>query len=123
MLNWFRKKPEHRGPDFSNVDSREKAEEMERRGELEAMYLVPLEFGGTENPINVLYVPIGVGAIKANIDRNVIKPLAAEGKLTNYHAEPQYQGKSFIPSAIKIVASDPGHFTTTIRIWGDALRS
>jgi hypothetical protein len=46
VLNWFKKKPEHRGPDFSHVNSREKAEEMARRGELEAMYLVPLEFGG-----------------------------------------------------------------------------
>lgn len=123
MLNWFKKKPEPSGPDFSHVDSREKAEAMARRGELEAMYLVPLEFGGTENPINVLYVPVGVGEIKAGIDRNVIKPLAAEGKVSNYDAAPQYQGKSFIPNAIKIVASDPGHFTTTIRIWGEGRRS
>jgi hypothetical protein len=34
---------------------------------------------------------------------------------------PEYQGKSFIPIAIKIVASDPGEFSTTINIWGEAL--
>ncbi|MCU1347145.1 MAG: hypothetical protein JWO56_175, partial [Acidobacteria bacterium] len=34
---------------------------------------------------------------------------------------PQYQGKSFIPVAIVITASDPGDFSSTIDIWGDGL--
>ena len=36
-------------------------------------------------------------------------------------AIPEYQGNSFIPIAIKIVASNPGEFSTTINIWGEAL--
>src|SRR5262245_46380294 len=121
MFGWFRKKsPQPHGPDFSDIDSREKAEALFRRGGLEKLFLMPLEFGGQDNPLNTLYVPVGVADIKAGIDNNVIGPLAAEGKITKYTAKPEYQGKSFIPIAINITASDPGHFTTTINIWGGA---
>jgi len=109
------------GPDFSNVDSQAKAEEMFRNGNLEKLFLMPLEFGGQDHPLNVLYVPVGVAAIKAGIDLNVIGPLASEGKFNQYKAEPEYQGKSFIPIAIKVTAWDPGQFTSTINIWGEAL--
>jgi hypothetical protein len=122
MLGWFKKNsPQPHGPDFSAIDSKAKSEELFRRGDLEKLFLMPLEFGGEDIPLNTLYVPVGVAAIKAGIDNNVIGPLAAEGKITNYTATPEYQGKSFIPIAIKIVASDPGQITTTINIWGEAL--
>lgn len=44
-----------------------------------------------------------------------------EGLITQYSAEPEYQGRSFIPISIKIVASNPREFSSTIYIWGDAL--
>jgi hypothetical protein len=109
------------GPDFSDVDSLAKAEELLRQGKLEKLFLMPLEFGGTDNVLNTLYVPIGTAAIKANIDNNTIAPLAAEGRVSRYEANPEYQGSSFIPIAIKIVARDPGEFSATINIWGEAL--
>ncbi len=121
MFGWFKRKPEPNGPDFSGIDSREKAEELFRRGELEKLFLMPLEFGGEDSPLNMLYVPVGVAAIKSGIDNNVIGPLASEGKVSNYKAVPEYQGGSFIPIAIKITAWDPGEFSTTINIWGEAL--
>ena len=122
MIGWFKKKsPQPNGPDFSTVDSRAKAMELLEQGDLEKLFLMPLAFGGTDNPLNTLYVPVGVADIKADIDTNVIGALAAEGKITKYMASPEYQGRSFIPIAIKIVASDPGEFTTTINIWGEAL--
>jgi hypothetical protein len=113
--------PKSPGPDFSDITSRAKAEELFRRGDLEKVFLMPLEFGGQDNPLNTLYVPVGVAAIKAGIDNNVIGPLAAEGRITRYKAIPEYQGDSFIPIAIKVIASDPGDFSTTINIWGEAL--
>src|SRR3954469_5363801 len=119
MFGWFKKKPV--GPDFSSLDSQAKAEAAYRRGELEKLFLLPLEFGGQDIPDNYLFVPIGVADVKSGIDNNVIGPLVAEGKVTEYTATPEYQGDSFIPIALKIVASDPGEFTTTISIWGDAL--
>jgi hypothetical protein len=122
MLGWFKKKPAPaNGPDFSGIDSNAKAEELFRRGELEKLFLMPLEFGGEDIPPNTVYVPVGVAAIKDGIDHNVIGPLVEEGKVTSYTASPRYQGSSFIPIAIQIVASNPGDFTTTLNIWGDAL--
>lgn len=110
-----------RGPDFSHIDSREKAQEAHARGELEKLYLMPLEFGGMDNDLNTLLVPIGIADIKDGIDNNVVAPLAEEGKVSTYKATPEYQAESVIPIAIKIVASDPEEFATTINIWGDAL--
>jgi hypothetical protein len=123
MFGWFKRKelPPSNGPDFSVIDSRAKAEKLVRSGELERLFLMPLEFGGQEVPLNTLYVPVGIASVKAGIDNNIIGPLAADGKITNYSATPEYQGKSFIPIAIKIVASDPGQFSSTINIWGEAL--
>ena len=122
MFGWSKKKPPPpKGPDFSDLDSWAKAEAMFRRGDLEKMFLMPLEFGGQDVPENTLYVPVGTAGIKAGIDNNVIGPLAADGKVTKYTATPEYQGKSFIPIAITIIASDPGKFRSTINIWGDAL--
>lgn len=66
MFGWFKKKsPRPNGPDFSAIDSREKAEELFRRGEMEKLFLMPLEFGGTDDPRNTLYVPAGIAAAKA----------------------------------------------------------
>jgi hypothetical protein len=122
MFGWFKKKSAPpNGPDFSAIDSLAKAEGLFRRGDLEKLLLMPPEFGGEDTPANTLYVPVGVADIKAGIDNNVIRPLAAEGKIRQYSAEPEYQGSSFIPIAITIEASDPGEFRTTINIWGEAL--
>jgi len=122
MFGWFKKRsPPPNGPDFSGIDSRTKAEELFRRGDLEKLLLMPLEFGGEDNVHNMVYVPIGVAATKSGIDNNVIRPLAAEGKFTKYKAMAEYEGNSFIPIAIRIVASDPGEFSTAINIWGKAL--
>lgn len=122
MFKWFKRQPAvPEGPDFSDIDSNEKAMLRAQSGELEKLFLLPAEFGGTDDPRNVVYVPRGFVAIKANIDTSIIKPLIAESKVTRYEATPQYQGKSFVPIAIKVTASDPGSFTTTINIWGKAL--
>lgn len=122
MFGWFKKgaRPPA-GPDFGAVDSLAKAQELAGQGKLEKLFLMPLEFGGADVPPNVVYVPVGAAAVKAGIDRNVVGPLAAEGKITRYEATPEYQGKSFVPIAIRIRASSPGEFTTSINLWGEAL--
>jgi hypothetical protein len=122
MFGWLKKKsPPPHGPDFSGIDSREKAEALFRRGEMEKLFLMPPEFGGDDGPHNTLFVPVGVAAVKAGIDQNVVAPLAEEGTITRYSATPEYQGSSFIPTAVRITASDPGQFSTVIAIWGEAL--
>ena len=122
MFGLFKKKsPEPSGPDFSGVDSQTKAEALFRKGKLEKLFLLPLQFGGQDIPNNFLYVPLGVAAIKERMDVGVIGPLVEKGKVRQYRAEPEYQGDSFIPIAIKITVWEPGEFTTTINVWGEAL--
>jgi hypothetical protein len=122
MFNFFKKKkPPASGPDFSHVNSQEKAVALFRQGQLEKLFLMPLEFGGVDNDLNVLYVPVGVHQIKHGIDMNVIGPLIEAEKVSQYKCEPEYQADSFIPIAVKITAWNPGEFTTTINIWGEAL--
>jgi len=106
--------------DFSAIDSREKAEELFRRGGLEKVFLFPLDFGGEDIAPNILYVPVGVAALKARIENEVIGPMADKGEVNQYSARPEYQGRSLIPTAITIRAHDPGEFTCTIPIWGGA---
>lgn len=119
MFEWFKKNKS--GPDFSGIDSREKAEALIQKGELQKLLLLPSEFGGQDVPPNVVYVPAFAVELKASTDQNVILPLAQEGKITRYSATPEYVVKSFIPAAINIVASEPGAFTYRVAIWGKAL--
>lgn len=123
MFDYFKKKkpPPASGPDFSQVDSQDKAIALFRQGKLEKLFLMPLEFGGEDNEVNVLYVPLGINDVKNGIDLNVIRPLIEAEKVSQYKCEPEYQGDSFVPISVKITAWNPGEFTTTINIWGDAL--
>ncbi len=122
MFDWFNKKSTPvQGPDFSGINTKDKAEAGCQSGELEKLFLLPAEFGGSEDSRNVVYVPRGFVAIKVDIDNNIIKPLVAKGKVARYEAVPEYAGKSFVPIAIKIVASNPSSFTSDINIWGKAL--
>ena len=120
MRNLFARRGggEGSGPDFSHVDSREKAERLVSRGELALLHLVPPEFGGTDDPRNLVYVPPFAVELKQRTDANVIAPLVREGRVCSYAATPRYDGASFVPASIEIRASDPGDLTTSLRIWG-----
>jgi hypothetical protein len=110
------------GPDFSHVTSQAQAEELAQAGQLEKLLLLPEIFGGQPDlPHNIVYVPVGLTEVKRYIDESIILPLAQEGTVTRYSATPEYAGDSFIPTAITVTASDPGSFTTTIAVWGEAL--
>ena len=109
------------GPDFSHVDSQDKAEQLAISGELAKLHLVPPEFGGSEDPRNLVYVPPFAVELKQQTDANAIAPLIREGRVRSYSATPRYEGASFVPVSIEIRASDPGEFQTSLQIWGPAL--
>lgn len=115
-----RRRREEPRPDFSSVDSLEKAMQLSDEGTLEPLQLVPLEFGGTDVPINVVYVPVGVVKIKQQIDEKMIGDLIAKGAVSQYEVKPDYNGTSVVPTALTVRAWNPGEFSTRIRIWGDA---
>ena len=123
MFNWFKRdKKVAKGPDFSSVESQAQAVALFEQGILQKLLLMPAEFGGQDNALNVVYVPAAAVEAKASLDHNVVRPLLDERKVTRYQASPKYEGKSFVPSSITITATEPGSFSATIAIWGEALR-
>jgi hypothetical protein len=124
MLGWFKKRgAPATGPDYRNVDSREKAEDLHRKGELQELFLLPPEFGGERIPPNVVYVPPFAVELKARLDLGTISQLARDGHVTRYTATPTYEGRSVVPTQIHISATEPGNFTGTISIWGEAVQN
>lgn len=84
------------------------------------LLLMPMAFGGEEIELNTVFVPVAAVALKERIDREIVEPLAAQGKVRRYAASPRYLGASFVPAAIHIEASDPASFNGVVHIWGDA---
>ncbi len=119
-MSWFSKK-KNDGPDYSSVDSMTEARRLVDEGELVPMLLLPEEFGGEAIAENTVYVPGFVADLKHRTDHNVVFPLAANGKVTRYSAQPEYEGNSVVPVAIQIAATEPANFVQDIAIWGVAL--
>ena len=120
MFNWFKKKTnqelENKVIDYSDIDSNEKALSFYKKGELSKIYLMPLEFGGQDIPMNSLYVPEFVQTFKERFDK-MIEQLLIDGKNLSYSAEPEYKGKSFIPSNLIISVNGDSELKETINIW------
>ena len=121
MFSWFNKSCSGlpiSGRDWSHVDSPEKAAALVEIGDLVALQLLPDAFGGDRNEHNLVYVPPCVVHIKQGIDANSVTPLVEEGQIQRYMALPRYEGKSLVPRAIEIHASDPADFRALVKIWG-----
>ena len=111
--------PNHSGLDFSDVTSIEQSRALAEEGRLFPIHLMPLEFGGQDIPLNILYVPPGVPEVKDQITAMIYK-LANDGIVTNMTVKPSYKGNSLIPSRIYIETfsdANSGSFNPTIEIW------
>ncbi|WP_340062972.1 hypothetical protein [Ascidiimonas aurantiaca] len=104
------------GPDFSDIDSIEKVIELYEKGELFKIYMMPLEFGGGDSAENTLYVPEFVQKFKKQYDK-IVEDLLLDGKKLSFEATPEYKGRSFVPSKLKLVVTGDSEFTETIHIW------
>jgi hypothetical protein len=109
-----------KGPDFSAVDSPEKAKALVAQGQLEPMLLFPACFGGDQIPHNTIYVPVGLGEIRDITDR-VIAQGVEGGRFTDYVATPRYVGRSVVPVSLSIEATGTQSFGGVLKIWGDGL--
>jgi hypothetical protein len=105
--------------DFSTVTSRVQVEKLAQEGKLFKILLFPAEFGGEDMPLNVVYVPAGIPEIK-NQTTATLSRLAREGIIDKLTVDPEYKGKSFVPSRIVIRATDTRRkeqFNQTIPVW------
>jgi hypothetical protein len=105
--------------DFSDVTSVEDAKRLEARGELVKILLFPEEFGGEDVPANVVYVPEVTAEIKNMITGTLIR-FVEEDLIDNLSVEPEYKGKSVVPSRIVMKATHhtkEGQFIPAIEIW------
>jgi hypothetical protein len=117
MAEWSKQKKElPQGADYLAVDSAEKAFAMYKQGELARVYLFPLAFGGQESEFNCVYVPHGVDMLKERFDELVVA-LYKKGAVTAYTAKPEYKGKSFVPSALILLANGRSGIKERIEIW------
>jgi hypothetical protein len=107
------------GPDYSTVTSHAEAQQLAEKGELVSVLLLPEIFGGKAVAANVVFVPPFAAVLKKRVDEEIVRPLAAEGKVTQYASEPRYEGESFVPVSITVRAHNPGTFSETIGIWGE----
>ena len=103
-------------PDYSHIDSHEKAQQLCARKELVKLHLMPLDWGGEDVALNVIYVPEFVLEQKARID-GMIEELLAAGHNLNYSAAPEYKGQSFIACRLVIKVSGDRNMEASIDIW------
>jgi hypothetical protein len=120
-FNWIKSKfgstdRNSQGPDYTTIDSNEKAIALYQKGNLVKLYLMPIEFGGQDIAMNCVYVPQFVQIFKERFDLMVGK-MVEEGKQLNYSASPQYKGNSFIPSQILISVTGDAQFSEEIKVW------
>ncbi len=113
--NWFKKK-ENSPLDLATIDSREKAIAAHQQGQLEKVYLMPLECGGAESDANLVYAPPFVKTLKDRHNQMVVQWLE-EGKQLGYEVNPEYKGDSVIPAKLTIVVNGEVDFTESIEIW------
>jgi hypothetical protein len=106
-------------PDFSKIDSLDKARALEAQGVLVRILLFPAEFGGEETPQNVVYVPKKAAEAKALITGTLVR-FVEEDLIDHLVVEPNYKGDSIVPSRLVMKASHStkeGRFNPTVVVW------
>ncbi|WP_207510420.1 hypothetical protein [Longitalea luteola] len=102
--------------DYSHIDDHEKAQQLCAQKELVKLHLMPLDWGGQDLVMNIIYVPPFVLEEKARID-GMIEELLVAGHNLNYSAVPEYKGNSFVASKLVITISGDKEIELTIDIW------
>jgi hypothetical protein len=103
-------------PDYSHIDSNEKAQQLYAKKELVKLHLMPLDWGGQDIAMNIIYVPEFALEQKSVID-GMIEEFLVAGLNIHYSCSPEYKGNSFIPSRVVINYSGDRQNTHTIEIW------
>lgn len=106
-------------PDFSSVTTPAKAAALSDTGKLRRILLVPVALGGEDAETNSAYVPPSVILVQERLNETLRRYLS-EGRIDNLSVDPEYKGKSLVPTKIRVSARKDGRvgeFTTVIGIW------
>ncbi|MBN3495447.1 hypothetical protein [Vibrio neptunius] len=106
-------------PDFSEVDTREKALELVQQGELFEVLLLPTELGGKNEPRNIVFVPEDISAAHEQNTQNVLS-LIKDKLINRLEVQPVYKKNSFVPSQVKMIGRhsvEKRRFITVLNIW------
>lgn len=106
-------------PDFSAVTSVAAAKRLAKTGALVPVFVFPVELGGTDTPVNIVYVPPAIRYTMTMVI-GTLRRFAKEGLIDHMTVDPDYRGDSVVPTAIHYHATsrgEPGSFEPTIDIW------
>jgi len=79
--------------------SKEELEHLISQRFVEKVFLLPEEFGGPDDPRNIIYLPPECAAKKREFDA-IIRQKLENGYELDYTATPEYDNDSFVPSRL-----------------------
>jgi hypothetical protein len=106
--------------DFSRITTADRALTLSRQGKLARVILLPAVLGGSmEAEANAAYVPPEVVPVHQRLTAT-LERYFKEGRIDHLSVDPEYKGKSLVPTRIRVEAGKEGRvgaFTTVIGIW------
>lgn len=106
-------------PDFSGVTSVAAAKRLAKTGALVPVFVFPVELGGPDEPMNIVYVPPAIRYTMTKVI-GTLRRFTEEGLIDHMSVEPDYRGASVVPTALHYHAAShgkPGSIEPTIKIW------
>jgi len=95
--------PKHREALERRRKAREQLDSLLARGLVEKVLMWPAEFGGTDDPRNVTYLPQALAARKRAFDAEVRRHVEA-GEDMDFKVTPEYDSDSFVPARLHMEA-------------------
>jgi hypothetical protein len=105
FFDWLRGmfSPRHREMLERRRKAREEIDSLLARGLVEKVLMWSAEFGGTDDPRNVTYLPPGPAARKRDFDAEVRRRVEA-GEDMDFRVTPEYDSDSFVPARLHLEA-------------------
>lgn len=116
MFNIFKKK-ENTVFDIATV-SNNNVNDFLRSGQLQLIYLISPDFGGSEGRENQIVVTPQAAKEKDIIDDELYNFLSQGRSVKKFHVDLKYKGESIVPSKIIITAIVDGNdYNKVITVW------
>ena len=95
--------PRYRAIQELRRQTREERDSLIARGLIEKVLMLPAEFGGTDDPRNLVYLPINLVSQKRAFDAEVMRRIQ-NGEDLQYAVTPNYDNDSVVPGRLHMEA-------------------